>query len=48
MKLAAILAILTAIVAALCLGNRIYWYILRLQARNTGIFRDDRRENDQR
>jgi hypothetical protein len=44
MKTAAILAI----AAALYLGNRLYWYVLRLQARNVGLFRDDRRENEQR
>jgi hypothetical protein len=33
---------------ALYLLNRLYCIVVRLKARNVGIFRDDRRENDER
>jgi hypothetical protein len=42
------IAIIAAIAATLYLGDCLYCFIIRQKARNVGIFRDDRRENDQR
>jgi len=39
---------MAALGAVLYLLNRLYWTIVRQKARNVGIFRDDRRENDWR
>jgi hypothetical protein len=37
-----------ATVVSLYLLDRLYWLMVRGRARNQGLFRDDRRENDQR
>lgn len=39
-------AIIAAIAAALYSAHRLYCFIIRQKARNIGVFRDDRREND--
>jgi hypothetical protein len=41
-------AIIAAIAAVLYASHRLYWFTVRQKARNVGIFRDDRRENDWR
>jgi hypothetical protein len=43
-----LLQITLAAVAGLYLWDRLYWFVVRGKARNQGLFRDDRRENDQR
>jgi hypothetical protein len=43
-----IIASIAAASAGIYLLNRAWWIMVRLKARNVGIFRDDRRENDWR
>jgi hypothetical protein len=45
---AMIYVIVASIIASLYLLHRAYCIIVRLKVRGVGIFRDDRRENDQR
>ena len=37
-----------ATVVSLYLLDRLYWLMVRAKARNEGLFRDDRRQNDLR